>query len=246
MEKMAKLITAIDAAYLPALVALYNSFKANAGDRFEFVCMVHGTDELACTVRAMGIKVLRMLDLCDYLPTTARWPVASPAMFSRLLIPRLFPDPDENTIWIDADCIILKPLDGLLEIEFCEPVAAVRTSTVTLAEQVGGLPARLRQVPALFAGLMIFNTTTWNALCITQVCQHVMSTRPDLDFYFAVQSVLSFVLAGDFHEIDYKWQGFAGRGPFNSDCRIGHWVGALPWAADCYPHNREIWEKYAA
>ncbi len=75
-----------------------------------------------------------------------------------------------------------------------------------------------------------------------------MNTRNDLDFKYVVQSVLNYVLRGNFLELSYNWQVFANRKTAkelidNRQAKILHYVGALPWKDDM--RNIDIWRKYA-
>lgn len=230
--------TAIDKAYYPALVALARSFKANAGPGVKLSCIVYGDEALIERVEALGLAVIPNPEINAYLPTTKEWPVASPAMYARLLVPHLF---KESCAWIDADCVILQPLAPLTKFVFAQPVGAVMASTTTLSAQVGGLD--ISDAPALFAGLLLFNRPNWIYNEITEKCFEVMNTRNDLDFKFVVQSVLNYVLRGKFYHLQYRWQEFANRGPISADCKIIHYVGGLPWKDEM--KNTDIWRQYA-
>jgi lipopolysaccharide biosynthesis glycosyltransferase len=235
------LVTAIDAAYFPGLKALYNSYQANAGEGFEFYCMVHGDAELFAEVEALGIKAIHPPAWDTRYPTTAKWPEESAAMYARLLIPQMFNT--ERAIWLDADCIILKPLAPLLDIEFSEPVAAVtfKSENYTLGFHIPDLKEG-RKVRVPFSGLLLFNNAEWKRRDITRQCADAMQ---DYDFRFVVQSVLGYVLKGDFHTLPYCWQVFAGRkAALPTDCRILHYVGALPWRVRM--NNQHIWDSYAS
>lgn len=233
-----RFVTAIDKNYFPAIKALANSFKENAGDH-ELTCIVYGSDNLAERVQKLGIDVLHNVDIPAKLPTSEFWPEELPAMYARIMVPVLF---DSPCAWIDADCLVLQPLDDLEHVKFKHPVAAVMTSTKLLGQQVGNLDIS-QTISALFAGLLVFNTQRWNELEITQKCLDVMNNRPDLEFHYAVQSVLSYVLRGDFHQLGYVWQEFANRGPLSEHCKIVHYVGGCPWKDEM--KNLDIWKRYA-
>jgi lipopolysaccharide biosynthesis glycosyltransferase len=235
-----RLVTAIDEAYLPGLIALHNSIKANSPGT-PLACMVYGDEGLCSRVESRGIDVIRNPIIDAELPVTKLWPVGNPAMYARLLIPKYYHSP---VAWIDADCIVLRPLDELETIKFDQPVAAVRTSTTTLGQQVDGLKF-CHDTHALFAGLLIYNTHSWWDMDVTYKCMEAM--KENLDFKYAVQSVLSYILMGNFHELPYKWQVFANREETDKTmidmAMILHYVGDLPWKNKM--RNQEIWERYS-
>lgn len=233
-------VTAIDEAYLPGLIALNNSFKANAGDGVSLSCMVYGDSELVKKVESLGIDVIENFDIPAYLPVSEHWPVASPAMYARLMVPLLYESP---CAWIDADCIVLKPLSILGDMKFSNPVAGVVTSTSQIGQQVKGNLDVNGSLPAIFAGLLVYNVEVWRKKRITEQCFEIMNSRRDLEFLYAVQSVMSYVLKGDFYHLDYSWQEFANRGKLSANCRIVHYVGALPWRDDM--KNKDIFNQYA-
>jgi lipopolysaccharide biosynthesis glycosyltransferase len=236
-----KVVTAIDEKYYPGLVALNNSIKTNSPNH-ELICIVYGDDSLVSKVRAQGIQVIDNPVMDVELAVSQNWPIASKAMYARLLIPELFKD--NRIIWLDADCIVLKPLDALETLTFTEPVAAVWTSAKYLNQQINGLKSS-HNIRALFAGLLIFNSEEWRRRDITNQCFEAM--KESLEFKYVVQSVLSYVLQGDFHEIGHEWQIFANRPETDAgiieNANILHYVGALPWKAPM--RNQTIWEQYA-
>jgi lipopolysaccharide biosynthesis glycosyltransferase len=239
---MIPLVTAINRRYLPGLKALYNSYKANAGDGFDFYCIVDA--DLFDEVEALGVKAVKPLDWTDHYPLSKEWPEAIPAMFADMQIPRLFPD-HERAVWIDADCIIIKPLQGLIDLVFAQPVAACSpdNENYTLGFVLRNCPGNLLQTRALFGGLIVFNIPEWNKRDITGQCAKAMTDKT-IVFRYGDQSVLSYVLRGDFARLPDCWQIFANRDqPIPPEGRILHYVGALPWERKMC-HQAE-WDKYA-
>jgi len=233
-------VTAATESYWPGVKALAASFE-NAGPGFELHCICYG--DLADRCRELGIVPLEPVDWVEKYPEGDRWFRQVPASYARLNLPRQF-DVD-RLIWIDADCIIQKPLTPLAELDFPQPVAAYYRGdeNYTLGFQVPNAPAYLRNVRCTFNGLLVFNVPEWNRRGITEACALAMETG--LVFRFIDQSVLSYVLQGDFYRLGAEWQCFANRkdAPLKS-ARILHWVGGLPWR-DELP-NAEIWREYAA
>jgi len=236
-------VTAADAAYFPGVVALFNSFKRNAGPGFEFHAILYG-DDIQAKGRALGMKVIVPPEWKTTFPTSSYWPEPSAPMYARLLIPGLFKD-RERAIWLDADCVIEQPLAELAEMKFSQALAAVyfKTENYTLGFHISDIPQNLMAIRVPFTGLMVFNIKVWNAAQITERCVSAMNADA-YDYKFAVQSVLGLVLMGAFHRLPYCWQVFAGRKePLPSDRRILHWVGSLPWRDNS--QHKDIWEAYA-
>jgi len=237
-------VTAADAAYFPGVVALYNSFKRNAGPGFEFYAILYGED-IQAEGRALGINVITPPDWKARFPTSSYWPEPSAPMYARLLVPRLFKD-RPRAIWLDADCVIEQPLQELATLKFPNAMAGVyfASENYTLGFHISDITQNLRDVRVPFTGLMVFNTAEWNRQQITERCVGAMNADA-YDYKFAVQSVLGLVLMGNFHRLPYCWQVFAGRkGPLPDDAKILHWVGGLPWKQKM-EHQAE-WQKYAA
>jgi len=233
------IVTAIDLPYLPGLIALYNSYLENASEH-KFTCLVHDEDTLN-KVKDLGIPY-EYIDWDINFPTTAEWPVASVAMYSRLLLPEIFPS-DPKILWIDADAIIVNYLPEFNIEDY--PCGSVITSTTTIGSQVAGdIPHHFKHLPAVQTGVLAFNTKEYIKEEIKDKCEFAM-TLDYLDFKFVVQSILSYALEGDFYELPYKWNTFANRGPIPKNTLIAHFVGQkfLPWKFKRIP-NIGLWERY--
>jgi lipopolysaccharide biosynthesis glycosyltransferase len=238
------LVTAIDKAYFPGLNALYNSYKANAGPGFDFYCIVDGDADLFARVESLGVKTIKPTKWTDDYPIGGKWTEKIPSMFADLQIPRLFPD-YEKAIWIDADCIIVDSLAGLLEYDFAEPVAAcdLNNRNYKLSNIVQNCPPELEEIKCPFGGLIVFNIPEWNRLDLTAKCANAMMDK-SVVYKYGDQSVLSYVLLGNWFALPMLWQTFAHR--VNADtqnAKILHWLGKVPW--DSNVHNRRMWDKYA-
>lgn len=232
-----RLITSVNKDYLPALIALNNSILKNSPDT-PLTCIVDGDEEFKAEIISMGIDAVDAPDFKEELPVSDLWPTASMAMYARIFIPKMFNEP---CAWIDADCLVLKPLKM---VEFSQPVAAVMTSTTSIIQQVPNVK-KDGERPALFSGFLMYNIEEWNRLKVTGMCIDAM--KEPLDFKYAVQSLLSYVLKGNFFQLPYHWQVFANRSTTNEDevkkAIILHYVGVLPWKDKC--RNLELWKTYA-
>ena len=245
------LITAIDKKYFPGLVAMCNSYKANAGEGFDLYCIVDGDDELFASVEALGIKTIKPTKWVDSYPTSEVWPLEIPSLFADLQIPRLFPE-HERAVWIDADCIINGSLTELIDLEFDEPVAACTqpgNPCYSLGFVLHGCPKELQGRRSPNGGLVVFNIQEWNQRGLTEKCAEVMQDE-SITFRYGDQSVLAYVLRGEFYVLDGSWQGFPSRGSKSvenersiKNAKILHWLGRNPWLDDV--PRAHIWNHYA-
>ena len=241
-----KVVTAIDRPYLPGLIALHNSLKANSPNS-ELICITYG--DVAADVRARGIRVIEAPALNVRLPTTWRHPHESAPMYVRLIVPQLL---GETAVWLDADQIVLKPLDELFNTDYGIKTCAAVPST-PMARHIGGLPEfapndrKWEQIPGLYAGLLVFNHRQWVEQQVTERCFRAMNEETGLDFFFVVQSVLGYVLCGEFYPLDFEWQRFGTRSPteITAETKVVHWHGhgRNPWTHEV--NNRSLWQQYA-
>jgi lipopolysaccharide biosynthesis glycosyltransferase len=233
-------VTAATEDYFPGVKSLAASF-ANAGPGFSLYCICYG--DLAEQCRKLGVIPLDPVDWAPHYAASDVWKKAPVSSYSRLNVPRMFPD-SERVIWVDCDSIILKPLKPLADMQFKEPVACVyRDGTnFRLTFQVTGIPSSMNDIRCTCNGLLVFNVPEWNRLGITEACAAAMQT--DLVFRYVDQSLLSYVLRGGFHRLGNDWQCYANRQNAALDtARILVWAGGIPWRDDV--PNRDIWARYA-
>ena len=230
-------VTAIDRNYLPGLYALSESIKRNAPE-CKLTCLVFGHEGLISQVQSIGIDVIPNPHMDVEIPVCGRWPTPIMATWSKFLIPKLF---SENCLWVDADTIVLKKSKL---IDFDEPIGATNTHQYTLEGAVGGLTEN-KDKPALQAGLLYFNIKKWNELEITERCFEAMKL-PYL-YRFVDQSVLSYVLLGNFYQLPDDWHRLANRKDYTEEeirkIHVFHYNGCNPWQTKM--RNQHIWNEYA-
>ena len=247
---MTPLVTAINEKYFPGLVALNNSYRQNAGEGFELYCIVDGDADLFARVEDLGVKTITATQWAEDYPVSPEWPDKIPALFARLQIPRLFPN-HKRAIWIDADCVIVKPITELIDIEFDEPISACTpvdsngnpSPNYELGFVLRQCPLGLEKKRVAFTGLIVFNIAEWNHRGLTERCAKAMLNE-QIVFRYGDQSVLAYVLMGDFHLLPMYWQIFANRGEaIPPEGKILHWVGpSVPWLKPM-AHQKK-WEEY--
>lgn len=231
-----KAVTAINRPFLPGLKALHRSIQRNSPN-VELACMAYG--DVADDVRALGIEVLDNVSVNDVLPAGEGTESGCEPMYARLLVPHLFGD----AIWLDADQIVLRPLDELFRISHKHACAAV--PGVPLSKEVRGL---VSNADGLYSGLIAFNAKVWKEQRITERCIALMNGEQGskITYRFVVQSYIGAVLNGQFHRLKDHWQAFANRGRLEADARVVHWHGRerKPWNRPDMP-NVDLWREYA-
>jgi lipopolysaccharide biosynthesis glycosyltransferase len=205
---------------------------------------VDGDADLFARVEALGVNTIKPVAWADDYPVSAAWPEKIPSLYADLQIPRLFPE-HERAVWIDADCVVVKPLTGLLEINFNQPIAACSPpgNNYTLGFVLRECPGGHKEKRSPFGGLIIFNIPEWNRRGLTEKCAEAMLNK-DITFRYGDQSVLAYVLLGDFFILPLGWQTWANRKlPIPANARILHWVGVVPWLNEV--NNKHRWLEYA-
>jgi len=237
------IVTSIDAAFYPALVALHNSIRRHSPST-PLACLTYGDDALAERVAALGIEVRHNVDIGAYLPPGESTDEGCQPMYARLLAPLLFGD----CVWMDADQVTLTDLSRLLALRFPQPLAAVTCHRASIKDVVRGME-KPPEGPSIYSGLMVFNAAEYKRLRITEECLRLMAEAPSSGIFyrFVVQSVLSVVLAGNFYALDERWQGFANRrGLHEEQWWVLHWHGRKhkPWNTPSMA-NIDIWRRYS-
>jgi lipopolysaccharide biosynthesis glycosyltransferase len=164
-------------------------------------------------------------------------------MYARLLAPLMFGD----CVWLDADQVVLRDMQELLDMRFAEPLAAVQCDRNNIARCVIGME-NPPEGDSIYSGLMVFNAEEYRRQRVTERCLQLMDEAPasGIVYRFVVQSVLSVVLEGNFHRLDPRWQGFANRSTVRAEeWFVLHWHGRKrkPWNTPDMA-NVSTWRNY--
>ena len=248
------IVTSADKNYLPGVIALYNSYVKNARWYAAFYLLAHGDPKDFKNLPA-GIQVIYNKETVKS-PTSSVWPEEIPAMYSRLLIPQLFTQYD-RVLWLDADIIILKEIESLMNIDMqgypcaaCLPGGPYNPSKYNLmAEQFEeNVPQEFEGVKAIQAGVILFDIKAWNKTNLTERITKLLLREKS--FKFVVQGLLGYVLKGNFLTLDYSWNWYINWTKLDSDwdenVHILHYIGQKgqnPWSHSMIEDN--IWRKYA-
>ncbi|QHS16169.1 glycosyltransferase family 8 protein [haloarchaeon 3A1-DGR] len=95
------------------------------------------------------------------------------AMYAKLLIPELFPDPPDEFLYLDADTLVLNNLDGLFEHSLSEVTVAAAPD---IQNKIGGLGVGLEK-QYFNAGVMYVNARKWIDTDVTENCLDFIRER---------------------------------------------------------------------
>jgi lipopolysaccharide biosynthesis glycosyltransferase len=225
-----KIVTGCDAAYAPGARALLKSIRQNSPG-FELWCIAYGDQALADNLEAHGYKVILNP---PYPPGTALthggvWDADQmQPMYARLLMPSLFPD-DERIVWLDADIIVVAPMDELRTMDMGGHPAA----GIFVGRTIG-----IHWDPPVYdprkdhgTGVLVIDIPRWNAMRVTEQCFEVMANPPHPGSVprAVVETILNHVLGEDWHSLDWRWDQNPKRRDPPEGTIIHHWGCVMPW-----------------
>lgn len=244
------IVTSADKNFIPGVKALHKSLVKNANISFDFILIAHGKEENFDDLDVIKVFNPELVGA----PTSSKWPESIPAMYSRVLIPRLFPEYD-RVLWLDSDIIVLKSLGKLVTIDMEGfPVAATSPGATFQREELRYLPFQLEK-PELFeninlvksiqAGMILFDINEWNSRGLDRIIDSLLTSN--IKFKFVVQGLLSMALMGQFKEVPYNWNcpvSWVGRYDLKT-VHVLHYVGGKgrnPWQTNM--KLGELWKLY--
>jgi UDP-glucose/galactose:(glucosyl)LPS alpha-1,2-glucosyl/galactosyltransferase len=176
------------------------------------------------------------------LPTTKALSVAA---YARLMIPDLLPVSVEKVLYLDADCIVVKDLTALLQMDIGEAaIAGVHDAFGAQAELEIGVPVDDREF--VNSGVLLMNLAVWRRYRLADAAlAFIRQQRPR----FLDQAGINAACAGRIVHLTGEWNVMV---PFLDpqpgrwlDPNIIHYVGwTKPWVfgdvhfADIYLHHR--------
>lgn len=246
------IVTGADKKFIPGVIAFYNSLKANGNVTTDLVLFAHGDSQDFSKIP----EEFRIIYNPDPIksPASKEWPEEIPAMYSRVMIPRILSEYD-RVIWFDADTIILKDLNPLLNINMEEkPVAATSPGADWQQKQFQYMPFQfqdpsrfpeMKDIRSLQAGVLVYDIKKWNELDLDKQVDDILLSN--IEFKYVVQGVLGYLLKGEFKLLDYIWNcpvSWLSRYKIN-DIAVLHFVGGAnknPWQTEMM--YNEVWRKY--
>ena len=255
---MVPIVTATDERYLPGVLALYNSYLKHSAEGFSFHCLAYGDESLKRKLEAQGIHtILNKYLPVDVLPMSPKYDwyrdkIESAAMYARLMIPDLFSG--EKSVYIDADAVILKSLDGLVSVDMKEHPCAGTVANGSI--NTSDVPGCGINHPGICSSMIVFNHEWWREKNIYNKCLELMRAS-NFVFKTVVQGVLSYTLKNDFYKYTATHQVHGGHQQALYSIHLSyvlHFIGTNPWEE--YPKHllpvpehkekaRSIWRQYA-
>jgi lipopolysaccharide biosynthesis glycosyltransferase len=250
LEVKTAIVTSADKKFIPGVVALYNSIKVNGNVDCDLILFAHGKEEDFTNI-PKEFKIILNPDPIRS-PTSKEWPKKLPAMYSRVMIPRLLSDYD-RILWLDADIIILQDLNPLLNIDMEDkPLAATFPGSDFQPKNLCYMPYQFEQpslypeyqnIHSLQAGVLLFDIKKWHELNLDKQIDDTLLS--EIKFKFVVQGLLGYVIKGNFKRLDYKWNCYVSWSNRYKDIAVLHYVGGVkrnPWQSRM--PKQEIWKKY--
>lgn len=231
-------VTACDKKYIPGVKALYASYMQNANHDGEFYLLAHGEKEDFEGLK--DIKILFNQNTIRY-PGSSNWPEL-PSMYSRLMIPRLFYDYD-RVLWLDADTLILRDINPLLNIDLGDtPCAGMLAGDHRVKnvhnnwmpfqfEEPHKFPEYQKEY-AIQAGVVLFDPKVWTKLGLNEKADKALLSG--IKFKFVVQGLMGYILQSNFTQIPHVWNARISKTANLDGINILHYVGGKnrnPWEA---------------
>lgn len=246
---MVPVVTSATIDFLPGVIALRNSLERHWKD-YSFHVLAYG-DEIAERLDDEGIDYALNEVIPAKLPCSYKCETENPAMYSRLLIPDLFDAP--RSLYLDADSIILKPMDNWVNAEMKDHPIGGTASWAPIAKEVIG--SNKHHEYGIMSSVLVFDRDQWKKKGIFQKCLDAMKLEGQLHFKTVVQAVLQYVLDKDWHNFPNRWQVQGGHQttPANiGSAYVLHFAGTNPWDEMPKglerPHKeftRNYWAQYA-
>ncbi len=246
------IVTGADKKFIPGVKAFYNSLKINGNINCDLILFAHGAEEDFTEVP----KEFRIIYNPNPVksPTSKEWPEELPAMYSRVMIPRLLQEYD-RVIWFDADIIILQDLNPLINIDMKnKPLAATFPGADFQQKEWQYMPFQFEEplkyneyknVHSLQAGVLLFDIKKWQELNLDKQVDYALLSN--IRFKYVVQGLLGFVVKGNFKRLEDKWNcpiSWLSRHKLK-EVAVLHYVGGAgknPWQNNM--SQKSLWDHY--
>lgn len=246
------IVTGADKKFIPGVIALYNSIKVNGNINCDLILFAHGNPEDFTNI-PKEFKIIYNPDPIKS-PTSKEWPEELPAMYSRVMIPRLLTKYD-RVLWLDADIIILQDLNPLLNINMeNKPLAATFPGADFQPKNWQYMPFQFEEpnkypeyknINSLQAGVLLYDINKWHELDLDKKVDEVLTSN--IKFKYVVQGLLGYVIQGNFKRLEDKWNcPISWTNHYKLDkIAVLHFVGGAnrnPWQNSMLHSN--IWREY--
>lgn len=243
------IVTSCDEKYIPGAIALYNSIKQNSNCESEVFLLAHGNESAYEDFPKDFKRIYNAEPVAS--PTGGEWTYEMPAMYSRVLIPKLFSNYD-RVLWLDADTIVLQDLTPLFHIDLegkiCAAAKPSRDDSLNSLKYQLEDPSQLpgcEQIQAISSGVVLIDIKAWNSANIDSRVNELLLSN--IRFKFVVQGVMSAALQGNYKVLDFSWNAYShwAQTLGMNNVKILHYIGGhkvMPWIKKT--SNQHIWEQY--
>tara|TARA_R110002051_G_scaffold318644_1_gene401265 strand:- start:20627 stop:21547 length:921 start_codon:yes stop_codon:yes gene_type:complete len=148
----------------------------------------------------------RFAELVETLPTTKRFP---PIIYARIFLAELLSKDIERVLYLDADTLVLSPLDPLFSMPLGNMAAAAVTDPQAMRVANGRDVRNNRDLfdpsqPYFNSGVLLIDLPAWRALDIAGKIS-TLSTKGVLSRLYFDQDLLNLLLRGHWLELDRLW-----------------------------------------
>ena len=239
------IVTCSDKNYIPGVIALYNSLKKVHGSDYNFYLLADGKPEDFKVFEDTEVNVIFNQSL-DKNPKGGEWKEELPCMYSRVLIPSLFGEEYDRSLYLDADTLVIDDISELENIQLEHEISAMpnfsncsmhKSRNDYQFERWDRPDKNLLNHYSINSGVILFINKKWNENNLTSKFIDVINdTR--ISAKFVVQGYLSIILEGNFDYLDGKFnKSLSSDVSFlNMGIRIVHYIGGRrltkPWEYD--------------
>lgn len=242
------IVTSTTPEYFEGVVALYNSVKLNMPEaKFGVFSYAKEDTTLVPTLRntcqeAYIIEEAPMLGPIVEEGRARNGLPLGPDMFSRLLIPKYF---SGRAFYVDADCLILKPIDELWDINLNG-----MPSGCVFRPDIGWIGGH--HYDDMASGTILFDCDKWEELALVEKIYTIMGEyiagRVNRPFKVNVESALSYAHEGGFLHLPPEYQNLTYYGELTQSDKVAHFAGPKPWFTRQVNRNPlnyvDLWEAY--
>tara|TARA_B100002019_G_scaffold137575_1_gene118562 strand:+ start:2290 stop:3075 length:786 start_codon:yes stop_codon:yes gene_type:complete len=232
------IVTCSDKNYIPGVIALYNSLQKVHGKKYNFYLLADGDPKDFEVFQNTDVNVLFNQSL-EYNPKGGEWKEELPCMYSRVLIPNLFKDKYDRSLYLDADTLVIDDISELEEIGMNHSVAcmpnfsncAIQKSKNDYQFEKWDRPDReLLNYFSINSGVILFDNKKWVDDDMTSKFIDVVKDER-ISAKFVVQGYLSIILKGEFDYLEGKFnKSLSSDIPFlNIGVKIVHYIGGRRW-----------------
>lgn len=246
------IVTGADKKFLPGVKAFYNSLQKNGNINADLILFAHGNREDFKNLNLDFHIILNPNPIKS--PSSSEWHEEIPAMYSRIMIPRLLNNYD-RVVWFDADTIVLQDLNPLLNCDMDNtPIAATSPGADWDRKEYQFMPFQLenpnehphmQEIHSLQSGVLLYDIKKWHELDLDSKIDQLLVSG--IGFKYVVQGLLGYAVNGNFKRLEYKWNCPVSwlRKYSIHDVAVLHYVGGPgvnPWL-NSMP-QQHLWQYY--